>query len=53
VAPGIFVAASAAMVVNEIWREPAASGAGILLIAAGLPLFLLFRRRAAAGEGIE
>ena len=51
VAPGIFVAASAAMVVNEIWREPAAAGAGMLLIAAGLPLYLLFRRRAAAGEG--
>ena len=53
VVPGVFVAASAAMVVNAIWREPAASGAGVLLIAAGLPLYLMFRRRAAAGEGIE
>ena len=50
VAPGIFVAASAAMVLNEVWREPAASGAGMLLIAAGLPLYLLFRRRTAAGK---
>ena len=50
VAPAIFVTASAAMVVNAIWREPAASGAGVLLILAGLPLYLLFRRRAAAGE---
>ena len=50
VAPAIFVSTSAAMVVNAIWREPAASGAGVLLILAGLPLYLLFRRRAAAGE---
>ena len=50
VAPAIFVTTSAAMVVNAIWREPAASGAGVLLILAGLPLYLLFRRRAAAGE---
>ena len=49
-APGIFVVAGAAMVVNAIWREPAASGAGVLLILAGVPLYLLFRRRAAAGE---
>lgn len=49
VAPGVFVAASAAMALNAIWREPAASGAGVLLIAAGVPLHLLFRRRAAAG----
>ena len=51
VVPGVFVAASGAMVVNAIWREPTASGAGVLLIAAGIPLYLLFRRRAAAGEG--
>ena len=50
VAPGIFVAASAAMVGNEIWREPAASGAGVLLIAAGLPLYLLRRRAAGGGD---
>ena len=51
VVPGVFVAASGVMVVNAIWREPTASGAGVLLIAAGIPLYLLFRRRAAAGEG--
>ena len=53
VLPGVFVAASAAMVVNAIWREPAASGTGVLLIAAGIPLYVLFRRRAAAGKGTE
>ena len=51
VVPGVFVAASGAVVVNAIWREPTASGAGVLLISAGIPLYLLFRRRAAAGEG--
>ena len=48
-APAVFVAASAAMLVNAVWREPVASGAGVLLIAAGLPLYFLFRRRAAQG----
>ncbi len=49
-APAVFVAASAAMLVNAVWREPAASGAGVLLIAAGLPLFFIFRRRAAGKD---
>ena len=49
--PGIFVVASAAMVANAIWREPAASGAGALLITAGIPLYLLFRRRGRSGGG--
>ena len=53
VLPGVFVAASAAMVMNEIWREPGASGAGLLLILAGLPLHAMFRRRSAAGKGSE
>ena len=48
VAPAIFVTISAAMVVNAIWREPAASGAGVLLILAGLPLYLLFRSQTAS-----
>ena len=48
-APAVFVAASGAMVVNAVWREPLASGAGLLLIAAGLPLYFIFRRRAAQG----
>ena len=50
VAPGVFVAASAAMVVNAVWSAPAASGAGVLLIAAGIPLYVLFSRRAGPKE---
>ena len=49
-APLVFVAASAAMAVNAIWREPGASGAGVLLIAAGIPLYVLFSRRAGPKE---
>jgi APA family basic amino acid/polyamine antiporter len=44
-APGIFVLASAAMVVNEIWRNPRPALAGIALIVAGIPVYLMARRR--------
>ena len=49
-APAVFVAASLAMTVNAVWREPAASGAGLILIAAGLPVYYWFRRRTRAGK---
>jgi len=44
-APAIFVVASAAMVINEIWRDPLPAFAGLALIAAGVPVYLLVRRR--------
>jgi APA family basic amino acid/polyamine antiporter len=44
-APAIFVIASALMVVNEMWRNPWPSLAGVALIAAGVPVYLLVRRR--------
>ena len=43
-APAIFVAASAAMVVNSFWRDPASSAAGAALIAAGIPVYYAIRR---------
>ncbi len=49
VAPLFFVAASLAMLVNQIWREPAASGAGLVVIAAGLPVYAVFRTGARRG----
>ncbi len=52
VAPAVFVVASAAMTINAIWRQPLESGAGLLLIAAGIPLYWVFKRRAAAEEGV-
>jgi APA family basic amino acid/polyamine antiporter len=44
--PAIFVAFSAVMIANAIYREPRTSGLGLLVIAAGIPLYLWFRRRA-------
>jgi APA family basic amino acid/polyamine antiporter len=43
-APALFVLASLVMVVNEIWRNGATAGAGIALIAAGVPVYYLMRR---------
>ena len=50
-APLVFVAASLAMTVNAVWREPAASGAGIIVIGAGIPVYVWFRRRARDDKG--
>ena len=44
-APAIFVAASAVMVVNEIWRNPMPALAGIALISAGIPVYFWVRVR--------
>jgi APA family basic amino acid/polyamine antiporter len=45
-APGIYAVASAAILLNGLYRAPGPTGAGVLIIAAGIPLYLLFRRRA-------
>jgi APA family basic amino acid/polyamine antiporter len=44
VAPFIFAAASFLIVLNALWRSPATSGAGLLVILAGLPVYLLMGR---------
>lgn len=46
-APALFVAAAAAMVGQSILRAPGPSLAGVALMAAGIPVFLWLRRRAA------
>ena len=46
-APGIFVLASVLIVANAIYSDPRPSGAGVLIMLAGLPLYLVFARRAA------
>lgn len=43
-APGIFVIAGAAMVVNEMIRNGATAIAGVAVIVAGIPVYYLFRR---------
>lgn len=45
VAPAVFVAASLAMVGKEIVSNPGPALAGLGVMAAGLPLYLLFSRR--------
>jgi APA family basic amino acid/polyamine antiporter len=42
--PAVFVIASAVMVVNEIWRNPGTSAAGLFIIAAGLPVYWWMRK---------
>ena len=49
-APGIFVAASAVMLVNEVWRSPRTSAAGLAIIAAGLPIYWWMRRHSTAPQ---
>jgi len=44
-APAVFVAASAMMLVNEIIRNGVTAIAGLAVIAAGVPVYLLFARR--------
>ena len=45
VAPAIFVVASLLIVVNAIYRNPGPSGAGLLVMAAGIPLYMWLTRR--------
>ena len=53
VAPLFFVVASLLIVVNALWESPGPSGAGLLIIGAGLPLYLVMRvrRSVRAAEG--
>jgi APA family basic amino acid/polyamine antiporter len=48
-APAAFVAASALMIVNEIWRSPGPSAAGLAVIASGLPVYWWMTRRKRSG----
>lgn len=43
-APAVFIAVSAVMLVNEIWRNPRPTLAGLAVIAAGIPVYLVTTR---------
>ena len=44
-APAIYAVASVAILLNGLYRAPGATGAGALIIAAGLPVYAAFRRQ--------
>jgi APA family basic amino acid/polyamine antiporter len=44
-APAIYALASVAILLNGLYRAPGATGAGALIIAAGLPVYFLFKRQ--------
>ena len=44
-APALFVAASAVMLVNEVWRNPVPTLTGTALIVAGVPVYYAVRPR--------
>jgi APA family basic amino acid/polyamine antiporter len=48
VGPALFVAISAAIVGNEMWRNPGTSLAGVAVIALGIPVYFWMRRRRSA-----
>ena len=50
VAPAAFAVASFVIVANAIYSDPRPSGAGVLIIVAGIPLYLIFARRRASGS---
>jgi APA family basic amino acid/polyamine antiporter len=44
--PGLYAVAAALVVLNALWRDPGPTGAGVLIVALGIPMYLWFRRRA-------
>ena len=52
-APLVFVTASAAMVVNAVWRSPGTSLTGVAIIAAGIPVYWGFQRWSATQRSSE
>ena len=46
IAPGIYAVASVLILANGLYTAPGPTGAGALVILAGLPVYLLFRPRA-------
>ena len=41
--PGIYALAAALILINGLYTAPGPTGAGALVILAGIPLYLLFR----------
>ena len=48
VVPVIYIALAALLVIDLLWLAPATAGAGYLIVLGGVPIYFLWRRRAAA-----
>jgi APA family basic amino acid/polyamine antiporter len=48
IVPIVFIAATVIIVANQIVAEPARSATGLLLVLAGLPVYMLWARRGIA-----
>lgn len=46
-APAVYVAIAAAFIVNATWERPWETGAGVLIVLAGLPAYFWWKRQAA------
>src|SRR5262249_52518566 len=46
--PVLYIAALVTLGANTLWTRPTESFSGLLIVAAGVPVFLLWRRRARA-----
>jgi APA family basic amino acid/polyamine antiporter len=53
VAPGVFAIASFLIVANAIYGDPRPSAAGVLIILAGIPAYLVFARRRAGASAVR
>jgi basic amino acid/polyamine antiporter, APA family len=51
--PVLFIAVTAAIVVNQIVAEPLSSATGLLLVVAGLPIYYLWIRRRLPAETVH
>jgi APA family basic amino acid/polyamine antiporter len=51
IVPGVYVVASALILINGLYTAPGPTGAGALVILGGIPIYLLCRRGATVGDG--
>lgn len=51
IAPAVFAIASFLIVANALYSDPKVSGAGVIIILAGLPIYLIFARRSRPTPG--
>ncbi len=51
IAPAVFAIASFLIVANALYSDPKVSGAGVLIILAGLPIYWIFARRSRPTPG--